>query len=53
MKTLDDTDRKLIALLQDNARLPTVALVVAAMLVGMLLHRLAFERAPSPLGARR
>lgn len=29
MKTLDDTDRKLIALLQDNARLPTVALAKA------------------------
>lgn len=29
MKTLDDTDRKLIALLQDNARLSTVALAKA------------------------
>lgn len=29
MKTLDDTDRRLIALLQDNARLPTVALAKA------------------------
>lgn len=29
MKILDDTDRKLIALLQDNARLPTVALAKA------------------------
>lgn len=29
MKTLDDIDRKLIALLQDNARLPTVALAKA------------------------
>jgi Lrp/AsnC family leucine-responsive transcriptional regulator len=29
MKILDDTDRKLIALLQDNARLPTIALAKA------------------------
>lgn len=29
MKTLDDVDRKLIALLQDNARLSTVALAKA------------------------
>lgn len=29
MKTLDDTDRKLIALLQDNARLSAVALAKA------------------------
>ena len=29
MKTLDDTDRRLIALLQDNARLSTVALAKA------------------------
>ena len=29
MKTLDATDRKLIALLQDNARLSTVALAKA------------------------